>query len=85
MRGAPTADKLHNLDLGACLDAGGGPVVLADDRTVQFDGDALAIDAKLLKHIDNGGTVVDRPGFAIHGNLDLFSLFHCLSDRLRLH
>jgi hypothetical protein len=64
------ADEFYNLDLCASFHADSVPVGLADDGTVQFDGDALRIETEVLEHLTDIQSSRNLPLFAIHDNFN---------------
>lgn len=65
-----SADEHDDLDLSAGLDGGGRPFGLADDGTVELDGDALGVDVELFEEIEDVEMGRNLAGFAIDFNYD---------------
>ena len=73
MRSLPVsaaADEFYNLDHCVSFHARGVPNGLADDATVQFDGDALRVETEVHEHLADIQTSRNPPLFAIHDNFN---------------
>jgi hypothetical protein len=64
------ADEFYNLDLCVSFHAHGVPIGFAHDCAVQFDGDALRVEAEMQEHLTDIQTSRDLALFAIHDNFN---------------
>jgi hypothetical protein len=66
----PAADELHDLDLSSAFDALGGPARPPDDFPVQFDSDALRLDAEFRQQFLDGDARAGGTRLAVYGDVD---------------